>query len=104
LAASILGFNIGIELMQLAVIALTLPWLMVLSLTPAHRYVRSGGASLAAVAACGWIWNRVTGQANVIERAMELTAEFAPLAIVALALIAIPAYWRTSQSSLEGTN
>jgi hypothetical protein len=104
LAASILGFNLGIELMQLAVIALTVPWLMVLSLTPAHRYVRVGGASLAAVAACGWIWNRVTGPSNAIEHAMELTAEFAPLAIVALALIAIPAYWRTAHSSLEGTN
>jgi hypothetical protein len=56
------------------------------------------------VAAVGWIWNRVTGEANVIERAMELAAEFAPLAIIALALIAVPAYWRTSQSSLEGTH
>lgn len=103
MALSILGFNLGIELMQLFVIALTMPWLMVLSLTPAHRLVRLGGALAAAVVACGWIANRVTDQSNVIERTMNLATEFAPLGILVLALIAIPAYLRTTTTSpLEG--
>jgi hypothetical protein len=51
IALSILGFHLGIELMQLFVIVLTAPWLILLSLTPAHRWVRTGGALLAAIAA-----------------------------------------------------
>lgn len=92
MALSILGFNLGIEAMQLVVIALTVPWLILLSLTPAHRYVRQGGAILAAAAACGWILNRVTAEPNAIERVMNNVTAFAPFGIFLLAAIAIPAY------------
>jgi hypothetical protein len=92
MALSILGFNLGIELMQLFVIALTVPWLIVLSLTPAHPWVRCGGALLAAIAAVGWIVNRVSGESNGIERLMTTVTTFAPLGILILALVAIPAY------------
>jgi hypothetical protein len=34
MALCILGFNLGIELMQLAVVAATVPWLLLLSCTP----------------------------------------------------------------------
>jgi uncharacterized protein (TIGR03437 family) len=40
MALSILGFNLGIELMQLFVIAVTMPWLVLLSLTPLYPRVR----------------------------------------------------------------
>ena len=93
---SILGFNLGIELTQLFIIALTMPWLILLSLTPAHRWVRVGGAILAAVAAVGWIANRVSGNANAIERAMTTLTEYSPLGILILAAIAIPAYLYTA--------
>src|SRR5205085_5027649 len=43
MALSILGFNIGIELTQLFVLALTVPWFIILSFTPAHEPVRVGG-------------------------------------------------------------
>lgn len=92
MALSILGFNLGIELMQLFVIAVTVPWLILLSATPAHAWVRTGGAVLAAIAAAGWIANRVTGQSNGIERLMASATEYAPLGILALAAITIPAY------------
>ncbi len=96
LAASILGFNVGIELMQLFVIAMTAPWLILLSLTPAHRWVRVVGAALAAVASVGWMANRVSGISNPIDRAMLPVTEFAPLGIFVLATIAIPAYFHTT--------
>jgi len=96
MALSILGFNLGIELMQLFVIALTVPWLIVLSLTPAHPCVRCGGAVLAAIAAGGWIVNRVSGESNGIERLMTTLTTFAPLGILILALVAIPAYLYTT--------
>jgi len=96
MALSILGFNLGIEMMQLFVIGITVPWLIVLSMTPAHKWVRIGGASLAAVAAIGWIVNRVSGVSNAIERAMNTVTEFAPVGILILALVAIPAYFYTA--------
>lgn len=51
MALSILGFNVGIELMQFFVIAVTVPWLILLSLTAFYKWFRIAGAALAAVAA-----------------------------------------------------
>jgi len=56
---SILGFNVGIELMQLIVILLVMPWLIWLSRIPAYKYVRVAGAVLAGVAATVWITERI---------------------------------------------
>ncbi|HEY3739907.1 MAG TPA: HupE/UreJ family protein [Bryobacteraceae bacterium] len=98
MALSILGFNLGIEFMQLFVIALTVPWLILLSMTPAHTWVRVIGASLAGVAALGWIVSRVSGQSNPIDRVMESVTQYSPLGIVVLAMIAIPAYIYTTLS------
>lgn len=96
MALSILGFNLGIELTQLFVIAVTIPWLILLSLTPAHRWVRCGGAILSAIAAAGWIVNRVSGESNQIERFMTAATRFAPLGILLLAFLTIPAYLYTT--------
>ena len=99
LAVSILGFNLGIELMQLFVIALIIPWLILLSVTPAHRWVRLGGAALSAVAAVGWIVNRVSGESNIIERWMISCSRMAPLGILPLALVTIPAWFLTTSGT-----
>ncbi len=93
MALSILGFNLGIELMQLFVIAVTMPWLVLLSMTPLYARVRISCAVLAGVAAIGWMASRITGHSNAIEQSMQVATEFAPLSILALALIAAPAYW-----------
>lgn len=58
---SILGFNAGIELMQLLIIAVIIPVLIVLSRRPAYRFVRVGGALLASAAAVFWIIERAAG-------------------------------------------
>lgn len=92
MALSIFGFNLGIELMQILVIAFTVPWLILLSLTPFYTPVRIISAVLAAIAALGWIVSRVSGEANVIDRAMETVTQYAPLGILLLALLALPAY------------
>ncbi|MCB1022516.1 MAG: HupE/UreJ family protein [Bryobacterales bacterium] len=92
LALSIFGFNLGIELMQLLVVAVTIPWLVLLSMTPAHRPVRIAGALLSATAAAGWIVSRISGQPNPVDRAMTFASEYAPLAVLVLALIATSAY------------
>ncbi|WP_343670591.1 HupE/UreJ family protein [Chitinophaga sp.] len=56
---SILGFNVGIELMQLIVILFVMPWLIWLSRIPAYKYVRVTGAVLAGITATMWITARI---------------------------------------------
>jgi hypothetical protein len=59
--ASVLGFNAGIETMQLIVVAAILPSLIMLSRTPAYTIFRLTGALFAGFAALGWILERVFG-------------------------------------------
>jgi hypothetical protein len=58
-AAGILAFNLGIETMQLLVIAAVLPLLMLMSRTRAYPIVRIGGAVFAAAASLGWMAERL---------------------------------------------
>jgi hypothetical protein len=51
MALSILGFNVGIELAQLLVVACTAPWLMLLSRSSLYPFIRPAGAVLAIAAA-----------------------------------------------------
>lgn len=99
MALSILGFNLGIELMQLLVIALTVPWLILLSQTSLYYWIRCGGALAAVLTSLGWMVNRVSGESNLIERWTATATNSAPWAIVVLALAAIAAYLYTALST-----
>lgn len=94
MALSILGFNLGIELMQLLVIGLVIPWLILLSRTPVYSYIRVGGALLAGVAAIAWIIERISGQSNLITRLLEAERTYAIWLIVLLAGFALWTRWR----------
>jgi hypothetical protein len=94
MALSILGFNLGIELMQLFVIALTMPWLLLLSRTAAYPVVRVGGALLAGIAAVAWLAERLLGQANPLTRLIGQAVPYAPWLLGALALTALVSFWR----------
>lgn len=56
---SILGFNLGIEAMQLAVVVVVLPVLAFLSTTKYYTYVRVGGAALSIGLVVVWVVERV---------------------------------------------
>jgi hypothetical protein len=58
-ATGILAFNLGIETMQLLVIAVALPLLMLMSRMRAYPVVRIGGAAFAAAASLGWMVERL---------------------------------------------
>ena len=92
LALSILGFNIGIELMQLFVVIMVVPWLMLLSQTKYYGYVRIGGAALAAVAALAWITERTSGESNFISRYLVNIADSGIYIVAGLAIISIAGY------------
>jgi len=99
MALSILGFNLGIELMQLLVIGLTIPWLMLLSRAPAYAYVRAGGAVLAGVAAVAWIVERLTEQPNAITQLLDAERTRAVWLLVGLALLAIWTTWKANRAT-----
>jgi hypothetical protein len=92
MALSILGFNIGIELMQLFVVALVVPWLMLLSQTAFYSQLRIAGAVTAAIAAIAWIVERITGNPNQIAVFVQNVSQYAHLGIFVLALLALLAF------------
>jgi hypothetical protein len=95
MALSILGFNLGIELMQLLVVLVTVPWLLLLSRTPAYGYVRVGGAIGAGIAALAWLAERLSGHSNALAAALTHAPDYALWLLAALALAAVIAYRRT---------
>jgi hypothetical protein len=88
---TVLGFNLGIELMQLAILVATVPWLLWLARTPVYGMLRLGGAAAACVAALGWIGERAFGLTNPIAPLVDGAAERGPWLVVALALLAFVA-------------
>lgn len=89
LLVSILGFNLGIELMQLVLIAVIIPWLLLLSQTKIYYWVRLTGAILASIAAIGWIAERVSEKENAITFIVNQLPDFALPLIIGLALVAV---------------
>ena len=100
LALSLLGFNLGIELMQLAVVACTVPWLLLLARTPYYSYVRVSGAAVAGVAATAWLTERLSGEGNALTRALAGVVPYAPWLLAGLAMAAVGLYWRSRQRVL----
>ncbi|MGI4751115.1 MAG: HupE/UreJ family protein [Janthinobacterium lividum] len=97
---SILGFNIGIELMQLFVIAMVIPWLILLSRLPVYKIIRVVGAVLAGVAAIGWIIERISSRANLVSLFVLQITPYAPYLVIILIIITILAYawnWKTKK-------
>jgi hypothetical protein len=86
---SLLGFNFGIEAMQLTVVAVTLPSLLLLSRIRAYAFLRVGGACFAAIAAIGWIVERSFNTENAIDPFVESVARHAPWIATALLLLSL---------------
>ncbi|MBB4087536.1 HupE/UreJ family protein [Sphingomonas carotinifaciens] len=88
-AAAVLGFNLGIEVVQLLVVAAVVPWLMLLAWSGRYTPFRIAGAIFAATASLGWAIERLTGSPNPVSAALEGLSGVAPWLVVALALAAI---------------
>ena len=65
--ASLLGFNLGIETMQLIVVTGAMPSLLLLSRTRAYSVLRIGGGLFAGLASLGWISERLLGVHNFVD-------------------------------------
>ncbi|MFL5606265.1 MAG: HupE/UreJ family protein [Gemmatimonadaceae bacterium] len=86
---TVLGFNVGIELMQLAIVVATVPWLLSLARTPVYAVLRVSGALAAGTAALGWIGERAFGLANPVGPLVEGVASHGLAFVAALAILAI---------------
>lgn len=90
---SILGFNIGIEIMQLAVIVAVIPWLILLSRTSFYSVFRVGGAILAGIAAIGWIIERLLEKSNVITDLIAKVANYSFWLLGVLIIVVVLVYF-----------
>jgi hypothetical protein len=89
MALSILGFNLGIGMMQLFIIAIVMPWLIILSRISFYNALRITGAFIAAVASVGWIVEVITDKPNVVGSAIVAVAAYANWLILTLAIAAV---------------
>ena len=75
--ASIFGFNLGIETMQLIVVAASLPSLILLSRTRAYSMLRIGGGLFAVFASLGWIAERLLHVHTPVDTLVNSVAQHA---------------------------
>jgi hypothetical protein len=87
--ASILGFNLGIETMQLIVISATMPSFVLLSRTRAYSPFRIGGALFAIFASAGWMAERLFNVHNPVDPAVDSIAHRALWIAPVLLLISV---------------
>ena len=87
-AQSILGFNLGIEIVQLAVVVCVLPTLLMLAPTRSYLIVRSAGATFAGFAALAWMEERITGRPNGVGDIIDAVLGYAPWLVAASTLAA----------------
>jgi hypothetical protein len=88
-AVSLLGFNLGIEAVQLAIVALVIPPLLILSRVPSFAVLRVGCAAFAAAAATAWVVNRTTGLGDVVVAGIEAVLAQGLWAIAVLFVLAV---------------
>jgi hypothetical protein len=91
LAASVLGFNLGIEAFQVMLILAAMPWLVLLARTRACGPFRFAGATLTGVAAAAWFAERALGWANPIAPLVDAVATQAHWLLAVLIVLSVGA-------------
>ncbi len=89
--ASIFGFNLGIEAMQLVVVAIALPSLILLSRTRLYPSIRITGALFAGGVAAGWVAQRAWNLPNPADAFVATLAQHAAWIAMGLILLGIVA-------------
>ena len=100
--ASILGFNLGIESMQLIVVAATMPSLLLLSRTRAYPLFRISGALFAGFASLGWIAERAMDIHLSVDMVVNAVAHRA-VGIALLLFLSSVGCWLTEGRSAGST-
>jgi len=99
---SVLGFNLGIEMMQIFIITLIMPWIIILSQsTTTYQYFRISFAFTAIILASSWIAERVSGEPNTISTFILKATLYAPYAIFILAIVSLFQYFILTKKQYE---
>lgn len=88
-AQAILGFNLGIEIVQLAVIASLMPALLLFARTEAYQPLRRAGALCAGIAALAWMIERIAGTRNMVGEGIDRGLAHAPWLLAAITVAAL---------------
>jgi hypothetical protein len=96
--AGILAFNLGIETVQMVVVAAAMPSLLMMSRTRVYPFLRIGGALVAGVASVGWIADRLLGVHSSVDVAVAAVAHHAVWTVGTLFLISLSC-WRLQKTS-----
>jgi HupE / UreJ protein len=88
-AAGILAFNLGIEAMQILVVAAILPSLLLMSRTRAYPALRLGGAIFAGAASAGWVAERLFGVDSNVDLIVNVFARHSLLIALSLFLVSL---------------
>ena len=88
---TLLAFNVGVELAQLAAAAVVFPSLFVLARTRAYPVIRVGAAGLAAVASVTWALDRVGAVTNPLEGIEDAAIDHPWVVVAGLAAAAVVA-------------
>jgi HupE / UreJ protein len=96
--ASILGFNLGIEAMQLIVVAAVLPSLLLLSRSRGYAVLRVGGALFAGIASVGWIVERTINVQMPVDAVVNGVAHHAIWIAVGLLMLSVIS-WGTENTA-----
>jgi hypothetical protein len=89
---SILGFNLGIEAMQLIVVSATLPSLLLLSRSRGYSILRVGGAAFAGIASVGWIVERTLNVSLPVDAVVNGVARQAGWIAAGLMVVSVAAW------------
>src|SRR3954462_6419555 len=89
MVSSVLGFNLGIEAVQLLVILAAMPWLVLLARTRVYVPFRIAGATLTGIAAAAWLTERAFGRANPIAPLVESIASYSHWLLTSLAVFSV---------------
>jgi hypothetical protein len=74
----IFAFNLGIESMQMLVVAVVLPSLLLLSASRAYPAIRLTCAAFAAAASVGWLLERLLGVSTPVDLIVNTIARYGP--------------------------
>ncbi|RYZ85165.1 MAG: HupE/UreJ family protein, partial [Moraxellaceae bacterium] len=87
---ALFSFNLGIELAQLLIVAVLVPWLLLLArFSKYYDGLRVLIASFTALAALSWILERALGFRNWVNPLVEQLFSFSPYILLSFALLAI---------------
>lgn len=108
LGAALFGFNLGVEVAQLAVVLALSPWLVLVGRSARYTRVREAAAACGGVAALGWVAERALDIKTPIPAIVEAVAarpEWIVVALVvsALAVILSPSSGGAPARALEAT-